>query len=300
MKKSAFLLSTILSAAVASPTAGTPTIREVSSVQESISLCTQYAYYSTAGYEILNNLWGKDTATSGNQCTYFDGNAGSGIKWSTQWTWNGAENNVKSYAYAGRILDKGNLVSRVKGMPTTISWKYDTTNMRCNVAYDIFTSTDPNHVNSSGDYELMIWYVDFTLSPQSDLDADISKRLGRFGGVWPISQAGAPIASVTIAGYKFDLYFGYNGSMKVYSFVTPTPNSPYTTFNADIKLFFDYLVQSQGYPASTQNLIGESCCNRADRCSTDEQQSVYQVGSEAFTGGPAKFTVDQFSASVNL
>jgi xyloglucan-specific endo-beta-1,4-glucanase len=64
---------------------------------------------------------------------------------------------VKSYAYAGRILDKGNIVSKVKSMPTTIQWKYDTNNMRCNVAYDIFTSTDPNHVNSSGDYELMIW-----------------------------------------------------------------------------------------------------------------------------------------------
>jgi xyloglucan-specific endo-beta-1,4-glucanase len=82
-------------------------------------------------------------------------------------------------------------------------------------------------------------------------------RLGRFGGVWPISQAGAPIANVTIAGYKFDLYFGYNGAMKVYSFLTTTPNSPYTTFNADIKLFFNYLTKNQGYPASTQNLIGK-------------------------------------------
>jgi xyloglucan-specific endo-beta-1,4-glucanase len=107
-------------------------------------------------------------------------------------------------------------------------------------------------------------------------------RLGRFGGVWPISQSGSPIASVTIAGYRFDLYFGYNGAMKVYSFVTPTPNSPYTSFNADVKLFFDYLTQYQGYPASTQNLI------------------VYQVGTEAFPGGPARFTVDSFSASVSV
>jgi xyloglucan-specific endo-beta-1,4-glucanase len=83
------------------------------------------------------------------------------------------------------------------------------------------------------------------------------RRLGRYGGIWPISQSGAPIASVTIAGYKFDLYFGYNGSMKVYSFLTPTPNSPYTSFNADIKLFFDYLTKNQGYPETTQNLIGK-------------------------------------------
>lgn len=73
----------------------------------------------------------------------------------------------------------------------------------------------------------------------------------------PISQAGAPIATVTIAGYTFDLYFGYNGSMKVYSFVRAGSNDM-TSFQADVKLFFDYLVKSQQYPASSQNLIGES------------------------------------------
>jgi xyloglucan-specific endo-beta-1,4-glucanase len=80
-------------------------------------------------------------------------------------------------------------------------------------------------------------------------------RLNRYGGVWPITQSGSPIASVTISGYKFDLYFGYNGSMKVYSFVTS--GGAYTSFSADVKLFFDYLTNSQGFPASTQNLIGE-------------------------------------------
>jgi hypothetical protein len=71
---------------------------------------------------------------------------------------------VKSYAYAGRVLDKGNLISKIKGLPTTVKWSYDTNTMRCNVAYDVFTAADPNHVNSSGDYELMIWYVQFTFN----------------------------------------------------------------------------------------------------------------------------------------
>jgi hypothetical protein len=117
--------------------AGTPTVREVSAVQAQVSLCTQYAYHAEAGYEILNNLWGKDTATSGSQCTYFDGTAGSGIKWSTQWTWAGGQDNVKSYAYAERILDKGRIVSQIKNMPTNITWRYDTNNMRCHFAYDV-------------------------------------------------------------------------------------------------------------------------------------------------------------------
>jgi xyloglucan-specific endo-beta-1,4-glucanase len=45
--------------------------------------------------------------------------------------------------------------------------------------------------------------------------------------------------------------------MKVFSFLTTTPNSPYTTFTADIKLFFDYLTKNQSFPESTQNLIGK-------------------------------------------
>jgi xyloglucan-specific endo-beta-1,4-glucanase len=45
-------------------------------------------------------------------------------------------------------------------MPTEMTWTYNqTSNVRANVAYDVFTATDPNHVNSSGDYELMVWYV---------------------------------------------------------------------------------------------------------------------------------------------
>lgn len=139
------------------PARGTPTTREVSSVQENVSLCSQYAYYAANGYEVLNNLWGKDQASSGSQCTYYEGSTGSGIKWSSTWQWTGGENQVKSYVYAGKILSKGNLISNVRGMPTSIQWSYDTNNVRANVAYDIFTASDPNHVNSSGDYELMIW-----------------------------------------------------------------------------------------------------------------------------------------------
>jgi xyloglucan-specific endo-beta-1,4-glucanase len=43
--------------------------------------------------------------------------------------------------------------------------------------------------------------------------------------------------------------------MKVYSFLPPQ-GTTYTSFNADIKNFFNYLVQNQGFPESNQNLIG--------------------------------------------
>jgi len=144
-------------------------------------------------------------------------------------------------------------------MPTTVSWSYNTSDIRANVAYDIFTSSDINHVNYSGDYELMIW-------------------LNRYGGIWPITATGSPIAKVTLGGHSWDLYFGYNGAMKVYSFVTAS--GAITSFSADVKEFFNYLTANQGFPASSQ------------------YQLIYQFGTEAFTGGPASFTVSQFSAEV--
>jgi xyloglucan-specific endo-beta-1,4-glucanase len=121
------------------------------------TLCDLYAYWSGNGYELLNNLWGKDSATSGSQCTYLDGTSNNGVQWHTTWTWQGGPNNVKAYPYMGRQVAKGKTISSINKMPTSVTWKYDNENIRANVAYDVFTAADPNHVNSSGDYELMIW-----------------------------------------------------------------------------------------------------------------------------------------------
>lgn len=122
------------------------------------TLCDQYAYWSGSGYEANNNLWGRDAASSGEQCTYIDGASDAGVQWHTTWRWEGSPNNVKSYVYAGKQFDRGRTISSISSMQTSVSWAYDTTqNVRANVAYDIFTAEDPNHVNSSGDYEVMIW-----------------------------------------------------------------------------------------------------------------------------------------------
>lgn len=121
------------------------------------TLCGLYDYWSGNGYEVLNNLWGKDAASSGSQCTYVNGASSSGIQWSSTWTWQGSPNNVKSYVYSGRQVTRGRKISDIGSMPTSISWRYNTENIRANVAYDIFTAADPNHANSGGDYELMIW-----------------------------------------------------------------------------------------------------------------------------------------------
>jgi xyloglucan-specific endo-beta-1,4-glucanase len=220
------------------------------------TLCELYAYWSGNGYELLNNLWGKDAATSGSQCTYLDGASSEGVQWHTTWTWEGGPNNVKSYPYVGRQVAKGRTISSISKMPTSVKWDYDNENIRANVAYDVFTAEDPNHVNSSGDFELMIW-------------------LARYGNVYPI---GSSVGTVTVAGKTWDLWTGFNGAMRVYSFVPPS--GTVKEFSADVKEFYTYLEQNYQFPSSKQNVI------------------VFQIGSEAFTGGPATFTVSQFSADV--
>jgi xyloglucan-specific endo-beta-1,4-glucanase len=81
---------------------------------------------------------------------------GDGVSLSSDWTWTGDQNTVKSYIYANKLFTRP-LVSDIKGLPTTVEWSYNTTDIRANVAYDIFTDPDPEHPNYSGEYELMIW-----------------------------------------------------------------------------------------------------------------------------------------------
>jgi xyloglucan-specific endo-beta-1,4-glucanase len=113
------------------------------------SLCALYGYWSNDKYELLNNLWGKDQATSGSQCTHYDGAAAAGgIQWSSNWTWVGSPDTVKAYPYAGRKVQKGLKIANLKTMPTAVTWKYDRTDIRANVAYDVFTAADPNVSNN--------------------------------------------------------------------------------------------------------------------------------------------------------
>ena len=118
-------------------------------------LCSQYDSVSSPPYTVNTNLWGKDSGT-GSQCVYVDSISSSGVAWHTTWTWSGGDNSVKSYSNSGIDLEK-KLVSDVGSIPTDVEWKQDNTNVNADVAYDLFTAADKNHVTYSGDYELMIW-----------------------------------------------------------------------------------------------------------------------------------------------
>lgn len=219
------------------------------------TLCGQYSTYASGNYEFNNNLWGESSGT-GSQCTYVDSVSSSGVSWYTTYSWSGGASDVKSYAYSGRVIPTGMLISQISSMPTSASWQYSTTSISADVAYDLFTASDPDHSTSSGDYELMIW-------------------LAKYGDIYPI---GSTVGTVSVGGYSWTLWAGYNGAMKTFSFVA---SSPITSFSSDVEEFFSYLASSQGYPASSQYLL------------------TYQFGSEAFVGS-ATLTVSSWSASVNL
>ncbi|KAH8807312.1 putative endoglucanase [Xylogone sp. PMI_703] len=191
------------------------------------SICQQYGTYTSGQYTVNNNLWGQASG-SGSQCTYVDSISSSGVAWHTTWSWSGGTNQVKSYANSQVALTKKH-VSDVSSIPTSVSWTYDNTNINADVAYDLFTAANINHVTYSGDYELMIW-------------------LARYGSIQPI---GSQIDTATIGGQTWALWYGGSGQ-QTYSFVA---SSPVNSWSGDIKDFFDYLTSNHGFPATSQYLI---------------------------------------------
>jgi xyloglucan-specific endo-beta-1,4-glucanase len=102
--------------------------------------------------------------------------------------------------------------------------------------------------------------------------------LAALGGAGPISSTGSAIATPTIAGSSWKLFYGLNASMKVYSFVA---SSQITSFSGDLKLFFTYLTSSQGYP-------------------TSQYMKSIGAGTEPFTGTSAVLSVSAYSVVINL
>lgn len=81
---------------------------------------------------------------------------------------------------------------------------------------------------------------------------DNQTRLARIGGVYPIGDS---VGIVNVGGSDWELFVGWNGAMRVYSFVAPSQR---TSFNQDIKPFFNHVSANQGFPASSQHLISKS------------------------------------------
>lgn len=77
-------------------------------------------------------------------------------------------------------------------------------------------------------------------------------RLANLGGLTPI---GSPIGTVKAAGRDWELWDGYNGAMRVYSFVAP---SQLNSFDGEIMDFFYVVKDMRGFPADSQHLLSMS------------------------------------------
>lgn len=78
-----FTFASTAALALAAPT--TP----ASALSKRADFCGQWDNQVQGSYTIYNNLWGRDQATSGSQCTGVDGLSGSTLKWHTKWSWAG-------------------------------------------------------------------------------------------------------------------------------------------------------------------------------------------------------------------
>ncbi|KAL3463400.1 concanavalin A-like lectin/glucanase domain-containing protein [Aspergillus heterothallicus] len=215
--------------------------------------CGQWDTTTSGDFILYNNLWGQDNADSGSQCTGLDSGSGNTIAWHTSWSWSGGEYNVKSFANVAYQFTATQL-SSLSSIPTTWNWQYSGSDIVANVAYDLFTTSSPG---GSAEYEIMIW-------------------LAALGGAGPISSTGSSIASVTLGGVSWNLWYGWNGNMQVYSFVA---SSTTESFSADLVDFISYLESSQGL-SSSQYLTN------------------VQAGTEPFVGSNAAFVTSSYSVSV--
>ena len=85
--------------------------------------CGQWDSEVSGPYTIYNNLWGQDSADSGEQCTTNTGLSDDGtLSWSTAWTWAGGPYSVKSYANV--VVDSDHVpLADVSSIQADWSWR---------------------------------------------------------------------------------------------------------------------------------------------------------------------------------
>ncbi|KAI9694897.1 MAG: hypothetical protein M1822_000513 [Bathelium mastoideum] len=240
-----------------------PSPSKVLSLRAGPSQCGAFTSIATGPFTVYANEWGASTTgTTGSQCSYIDSlSSSNSLAWHTTWTWAGSSSQVKTYTNVETSLTQ-KAVSQYKSIPTTWTWNYTGTNLACNVAYDTFLGASASGTNL---FEVMVW-------------------LGVYGGVSPLSANGypfTPIASPTINGVAFDLAYGTNGNVKVYSFVAHSHAA--TPFSGDLLAFYQYLATNYGSNGFTSSLV---------------LQSV-QAGSEVFTGTNADLTTTAYTISAS-
>jgi len=243
--------NSLLSLALAYIASSSPTPTTLD--KRATTVCGQWDSVVTGTYTVYQDLWGESSGT-GSQCLTVTSDTSGTLVWSTSWSWSGGSSSVKSFANAGLTMSSTE-ISAISTIPTTWKWSYTGSSIVADVAYDLFTAAS---ASGTTEYEIMIW-------------------LAALGGAGPISSTGSPVATPTIGGVSWKLYSGPNGSMTVYSFVATTSQA---NFSGDLRLFFTYLINNQGYSAS-------------------QYLKSIQAGTEPFTGSGAVLSTTAYKVAIN-
>ena len=192
-------------------------------------------------YYLNNNQWNVDnTGTSGSQCIWYTCQSGNTIGWGTDWNWTQGDSqySVKTYAsavYGWQWTDNSSLgVQLSSGANINCDMSFAVSQSgTMNVAYDLWIHSMSNPGYSDDpDAEVMIW-------------------LYAAGGSGPASDSGSPVATVSIGGTSWNLYYANNSPYaSIISFVR-TNNT--TSASLNLMDFLDEAV-SRGYISSSQYL----------------------------------------------
>ncbi|KDQ52797.1 glycoside hydrolase family 12 protein [Jaapia argillacea MUCL 33604] len=187
--------------------------------------------------------------------------SGSDVSWSATYTW--ASNIAQMVEVSLSRAVSSTQLSAISSAPSTYDWTYSTqsSGLRADVSYDIWLGTNSTGepASASSSYEVMIW-------------------LSGLGGLQPVGSL--VTSSISLAGYTWDLWKGPSSSTwEVFSFIPHTAGTSITSYNADLNVFFTYLIANEGVASS---------------------QYVQSVGggTHAMTG-TAELTVSAFSLVLN-
>lgn len=95
------------------------------------TFCGQWDLEVAGPYTVYNNLWGQDSADSGEQCTTNNGIGADGsLSWSVDWTWVGGPGQVKSYPNVVVDADATpRALSDISSITAAWDWTYVTTTL---------------------------------------------------------------------------------------------------------------------------------------------------------------------------
>lgn len=221
----------------------------------------QFDSVNTGQYSLLNNLWGEHDATSGSQTSQITSLTGNYIAWTTAYTWTGGPDQVKSFSNIQLNYGINQQLSAISSLPTDWQWSVSNNSAVADVAYDLFTSWSSGGTNVN---EIMVWLANINSGP-------ISANYNAQGQAVPIAS------NISLEGYTWNLYSGFNGVNQVYSFLLTS--GTIQSFSGDIYPFLSYLIDNEGM-------------------NTAQYLTCAQAGTEAFSG-TATFTTYAYSMAIN-